>query len=107
MTLLPWREHPAAREEYLDALAWYDDQETGLGDRFGDDLDSAVDSIREWPDAAPPHHGRQRRPLIRRKRVKDFPYGIVYIVRENEVIVVAYAHEKRRPGYWRSRLQDL
>ncbi|WP_454131724.1 hypothetical protein [Microbacterium lacticum] len=107
MTLLPWREHPAAREEYLDALAWYDDQEAGLGDRLGDDLDAGVDIIREWPDAAPPYRGRQRHPLIRRKGVEDFPYGIVYFVRDDEVIVVAYAHEKRRPGYWRSRLRDL
>jgi len=71
VTLLHWREHPAAREENLDALAWYDDQEDGLGDRLGDDLDSGVDFIREWPDAAPPYRrGRQRMPVIRRKGVE-------------------------------------
>ena len=53
MSALPWREHPAAREEYLAALAWYDDQEAGLGDRLGDDIDNGVDFIREWPDSAP------------------------------------------------------
>lgn len=36
-----------------------------------------------------------------------FPYGIVYFVRDDEVLVVAYAHERRRPGYWRERLADL
>lgn len=98
MTLLPWREHPAARAEYLDALAWYDDQEAGLGDRLGDDLDGGVDSIREWPDAAPPYHGRQGHPRVRRKHIERFPHGIVYFVRDDEMIVVAYAHGKRRPG---------
>lgn len=74
---LPWREHPAACEEYLDALAWYDDQEAGLGERLADDLDSGVDFIRAWPDAAPLYRARQRVPIIRRKGVEVFPYGIV------------------------------
>ena len=107
MSALPWREHPAAREEYLDALAWYDDQEAGLGDRLGDDLDNGVDFIREWPDSAPLYRGRQRIPRLRRKGTDVFPYGIIYFVRDDEVIVVAYAHERRRPGYWRKRLKDL
>lgn len=107
MTLLPWREHPAARAEYLDALAWYDDQEAGLGDRLADALDSGVDFVRAWPEAAPLYRGRQRVPLIRRKSTEVFPYGIVYLVLDDEVVIVAYAHEKRRPGYWRKRLQDL
>ncbi|MBX3089269.1 type II toxin-antitoxin system RelE/ParE family toxin [Microbacterium istanbulense] len=107
MSALPWREHPAAREEYLDALAWYDDQEAGLGNRLGDDLDNAVDFIREWPDSGPLYRGRQRIPRLRRKGTDVFPYGIIYFVRDDEVIVVAYAHERRRPGYWRRRLKDL
>jgi hypothetical protein len=37
---------------------------------------------------------------------KVFPYGTVYFVRDDEVIVVAYAHERRRRGYWRDRLND-
>ncbi len=107
MTLLPWREHPAARAEYLNALDWYDEQEAGLGDRLADDLDDGVDFIRAWPDAAPVHRGAKRIPVIRRKGVDVFPYGIIYFVRDSEVPVVAYAHERRRPGYWRKRLRDL
>lgn len=107
MMLLRWREHPAARDEYLDALAWYDDRAVGLGGRLGDALDRAVDSVRAWPDAAPLYRWRQRIPVIRRKGVEDFPYGAVYFVRDDEVFVVAFAHEKRRPGYWRDRLKYL
>jgi len=107
VTLLAWREHPAARAEYLDALAWYDDQEVGLGDRLADDLDGGVDFVRAWPDAAPSYRGRQRVPLIRQKSTEVFPYGIVYLILDGEVVIVAYAHERRRPGYWRKRLQDL
>lgn len=107
MTLLNWREHPAARAEYLDALAWYEDREAGLGDRLGDALDQSVDSVRAWPDAASPYRGRKRNPVIRRKGVEGFPYWVIYFVRDEQVLVVAYAHEKRRPGYWRDRLKEF
>lgn len=105
--MLPWREHPAARAELIDAVDWYEDRQPGLGERFNAELMEHLAFARTRPDAAPPYRGRQRRPLLRRKGVEDFPYGIVYFVRDDEVIVVAYAHEKRRPGYWRSRLRDL
>jgi len=107
VALLPWREHPEAREEYLGALDWYEGREVGLGTRLADGFDSQVDFIREWPDAAPPYRGRRRIPQIRCKGVDVFPYGIIYFVRDDEVVVVAYAHEKRRPGYWRRWLREL
>lgn len=43
---------------------------------------------------------------IRRVRLKDFPYNVLYFIQENRVIVVACAHAKRRPGYWRVRLES-
>lgn len=107
MTLLAWREHPAARAEYLDAVAWYDGQEVGLGDRLADDFDGGVDFVRAWPDAAPPYRDHQRVPLIRRKSTDVFPFSIVYFILQGQIVIVAYSHEKRRPGYWRNRLQDL
>lgn len=107
MTLLAWLEHPTARAEYVDALAWYDAQEVGLGDRLADDLDAGVDFVRAWPDAAPPYSYYQRVPLIRRKSTDVFPFSILYFIFEGLIVIVAYAHEKRRPGYWRHRLQDL
>lgn len=107
MTLLPWREHPEAREEQRAAVHWYEDREPGLGSRLADELDEAVDFVREWPETASRYRGRKRIPVIRRKSTDVFPYGIIYFVRDGELIVVAYAHEKRRPGYWRRRLRDL
>jgi len=106
VALLPWREHPEAREEYLGALDWYDDRERGLGSRLGDELDATVDFVREWPEAAPPYRGRKVNPMVRRKATDVFPYGVIYFVRDGELVVVAYAHQKRRPGYWRERLKE-
>lgn len=107
MKLLSWREHPAAREELREAARWYEDQEAGLGDRLADEVAVGVASVRAWPNVAQLYRDHQRVPAIRRKGIEVFPYGIIYFVRDDEVIVVAYAHEKRRPGYWRERLESI
>lgn len=107
MTLLPWREHPSARAEYLAALQWYEEQEAGLGERVARELDEGVDFIRSWPKARSLYRDRQRIVEIRRKGVEVFPYGIVDLIRHNEVVVIAYAHDRRRPGYWRARLRNI
>lgn len=104
---LGWSEHPAAREEFLGALTWYDDREPGLGSRLADEIAAGVALIRASPGAGPLYRGRNRTPQIRRKGLERFPYGIIYLVREDEVVVIAYAHERRRPGYWRERLVDI
>ena len=106
MTLLRWREHPAARAEVRDAAVWYDTEEAGLGTRFADAVEDGVTFIRTWPTVAPLFRDDARVPL-RRKALDTFPYGIIYIIRGDEVIVIAYAHERRRPGYWRRRLSAL
>lgn len=102
-----WREHPAARQEFLDALAWYDDQVPGLGGRLADAFAESIQFIREWPNAAALFPGRSRTLLVRTQGIDVFPYRIIYVVREGDVVVVAYAHERRRPGYWRERLSDV
>lgn len=107
MTLLPWREHPAAREELRLAAHWYEDKDRGLGERLTSEVDDAIAFIRALPDVAPLYRGRKRLPVLRRKGIQTFPYGIIYFVRGDEVIIIAYAHAKRRPGYWRERLAAL
>lgn len=105
--MLPWLEHPAARAELIGAVKWYEGRQPGLGERLNSYLMSHLELVREWPDSAPLHRGRQRIPVIRRKGVRVFPYGIIYFVSDDKLIVVAYAHDKRSPGYWQERLQDL
>lgn len=105
--ILDWNEHPEAREEYLDALAKYADIGDGsLGAEFADVADAASDLILQWPDAPPPYRGWRREPMIRTWHLGKFPYQLVYTVLDEEVYVLAYAHEARRPGYWSHRLND-
>lgn len=107
MNPLPWREHPAARSELRDAVIWYDDQKPGLGDRLTDEISAGLAFVSRSPGAAPLLRGPSIVQQVRSKSITVFPYRIVYIVRDTEVIVVAYAHMRRRPGYWRKRLSDI
>jgi hypothetical protein len=106
-SLLPWREHPAAYFELREAAFWYDDEEVGLGARFTVAVDEAIGSACEWPNASPLYRGRPHVPPIRRHRVEGFPFGVIHVVKGGTLVVVAYAHERRRPGYWRGRLAGI
>lgn len=94
---LAQREHPEARAELRVGANWYEDPATGQ--ELLDATLQARRSIDEMPDAWPPIHGWDREPVVRRKGVIAFPYGVIYYVTDSEIVIVAYAHEKRRPGY--------
>lgn len=48
--------------------------------------------------------GWEREPVVRSRRVGGFPYRVVYFVTGEKLAIVAMAHAKRRPGYWRDRM---
>lgn len=56
------------------------------------------------PEAWPPVSGGDRKPIVRRKGVAGFPYGVIYYTTDSEIVIVAYAHERRHPGYWKHRI---
>jgi hypothetical protein len=35
--------------------------------------------------------------------LKRFPFDVVVVEHGEEVLVIAFAHHARRPGYWRQR----
>ena len=90
----------------LDSGAYYDDQRAGLGDDFGVEVMAAISTIVEWPEAWPVFPGWRRSPVMRTSQVAVFPYRVVYFVRGYEVVIVAYDHNSRKPGYWRHRVQN-
>ena len=94
------RFHPAATRELFDAGAWFEAQRPGLGDRFDDE----VGQVLAYIDAAPNGGTRWRATPASTWRVRTFPFLIVYLVEPEEIVIVAVAHTKRRPGYWLSRL---
>lgn len=98
------RFHPEALAELRAGVAWYEDRGLGLGDRFEAAVDEIVDTVVEWPDSGAVWPGWDSIPVVRSRRVADFPYRLVYLVLPDVLVVVAFAHQKRTPGYWRDRL---
>jgi plasmid stabilization system protein ParE len=87
-----------AEQEMLDAAAYYALQIRGLGADFLDKMESAIADIAENPERWPIVRSDIRRRLIHR-----FPYGLLYRVDPNEVVVLAVAHLHRHPAYWVGR----
>lgn len=92
--------HPQADDEFAEAVASYAGKVPGLGDRFYDTVLRLVAEIEAAPQLQRPwRHG------TRRHFNREFPYALIYVERPDRVIVLAVAHFKRRPDYWRERLE--
>jgi plasmid stabilization system protein ParE len=91
--------HPAAREEFFQAIDRYEAEVPGLGSDFIAEVERATGRILDFPDIGSTHLAGTRRVILRR-----FPFSIVYQVEPSGVFIVAVAHHSRRPGYWRDRL---
>ena len=91
---------PAARLELEEAAQWYEASRPGLAAEFLDEFDRGVQMILDAPNAWHPLEGG-----IRRYRLDRFPYGIIYKMRDDEILIIAVAHLHRHPGYWRTRLE--
>lgn len=96
--------HPEAQAEFEADVDWYDEREVGLGDRFEHHVVVAVGAAADDPTAWRMWPGWDRRPAVRTKGVTDFPYRVVYFVDGALLTIVAVAHAKRCPGYWRERI---
>lgn len=103
---LAFEYHPEADAEFFAGVDWYEDHEPGLGRRFLGAVRSAVDAAVEDPDAWAMWPGWDREPTVRSKGVTGFPYRVVYFVEGDVLTIVAVAHSKRRPGYWRDRVSS-
>ena len=91
--------HPEALEEALAGYAWYLEHSETTADRFFGELERAVRLILQGPHRWSAYlHGTRRMVLVK------FPYSVVYRARGDVVVIYAFAHAKRRAGYWRKRL---
>ena len=100
------RIHPDAANEAAEAAAWYEKERPGLGEDFARAVDAALDLLEEevvplvtLPGAAGARGAK--RILLRR-----FPYAVIVRESDEEIVVIAFAHTARRPGYWRRRLKS-
>jgi len=80
-------------------VEYYNHEVPGLGKDFVAEIRAALERIRHFPKGWHPLTEN-----VRRCRLRRFPYGLIYAVLDQEIVIVAVAHLHRRPDYWRKRL---
>ena len=91
--------HPEALEEYDEAAHYYAQQQPGLDLRFIVSVENAIEVILEDPLRC-----RLFDEDVRRCLTRVIPYGILYTIESDFVLIVALAHCSREPGYWKHRI---
>ena len=88
-----------AQREYADTVNYYNQENPGLGYEFAAAVDEAIQLITEYPEAWALISDR-----VRRCRVLRFPYGILYQITTDEIIIVGILHLHRNPESWKNRI---
>ena len=91
--------HPEATDEIREAADFYQRRRQGLGEEFLVEVEKLIGKIQLNPLRCAKISGRFRSCLLKR-----FPFCVVYANEDDQVFVVAVAHTKRRPGYWKKRV---
>ena len=93
--------HPGASEDYAAAFAWYYARGTKIAADFESEIDRGIRLISQYPLRWPKFDEERRRLIVRK-----FPYSIIYEPHGDDAVVLAVAHGKRKPYYWRERATD-
>jgi plasmid stabilization system protein ParE len=96
--MLPVDYLPGARRDFDESFDWYAERSKQAALRFVNAVDAALTVI-----AANPQRFAEIDNVHRECTVRRFPFRIIYRVVENRIIIVAIAHAKRRPGFWKQR----
>lgn len=88
----------AAESEAAEAILFYNEVSSEVGNDFVSHLDRAIRLLCSLPKIGSPiEHGFRSFPL------RKFPFSIIYKSTDDEIVIIAVAHHSRRPGYWKSR----
>jgi toxin ParE1/3/4 len=91
--------HSAALEEAEAATDWYAERSHRAAERFLNELKQAIEQVSDHPGQFPAFMFGTRRMVLRK-----FPFVIVFRETATTVDIVAIAHARRRPDYWRNRV---
>lgn len=95
----PYLFHPEAADEFEAAEDWYFSGNADASTKFVDEVEAAVAAITETPQRWSRYLYGTRRFVLQR-----FPFSVVYLDEPDVVIILAVAHSKRKPGYWKGRV---
>lgn len=94
--------HEGAAEDIDEAATYYETEEIGLGLRFVNRVGEVRDLLEDTPQIFP----------IKTKKTREadlgtFPYSLVFMEREKDIVILACRHHRRRPGYWYKRMKKI
>lgn len=89
----------AAAVEAEEAFEYYEQRQSGLGESFRTEIEMALTRIEARPLGMPLIDDRSRKYRLRR-----FPYNLIYRVLDDRILIIAVAHDRRKPDYWRERV---
>lgn len=92
--------HPEAKIEFFEAINYFEECSQGLGLDFSREIFSAIQRIIRFPTAWSEFSENTRRGLAKR-----FPYGLIYRIVEDEIIIIAVMQLNRHPDYWKKRIK--
>jgi len=96
--MMPVRFHPQAHAEMVEAAAYYESQQKDLGKRFLASVQDAINNITINPHLYPVIYLDVRRCLT-----KAFPFGVLFRILPDQIVIVAVMHLHRHPDYWKNR----
>jgi plasmid stabilization system protein ParE len=92
-----------AEVDITDAAIWYHNQQSGMGQEFLNEIESAIATAAENPFRFP---CLRRKPEVRRILVNRFPYRIFFIRRDDAVVVFRVLHSARHDREWKRNIPD-
>ena len=89
---------PLAESDIRDAVLWYEQQRSGLGEKFMEAIEEKLKLIEENPDLFEIKYKGTHQAFLNR-----FPFAVHYIKDDERIIVVGVLHTSRDPQIWKSR----
>lgn len=91
--------HIEAREEMVFSAEWYEDQQSGVGDKFLDEVEAKLGKISQKPESYSKVYKDVRKASLK------FPFSIFYIIKTPVIFILAVWHKKRHPDGWKDRIE--
>lgn len=88
-----------AKLEFHDAISYYEKEQSGLGKRFEDNIKASISRIKVSPKLYP-----VLKYEVRKCTLHKFPFNVLYALKEEHIVVIAIAHQHRKPDYWVERI---
>ena len=89
----------AAELDLEDACRWYERRDEGLGSAFLRSVQDVLDTIGLYPGIHPVVNNE-----VRRAEVSRFPYGVIYVIEGDTILVIGVFHNSQDPNQWQARL---